>query len=150
MNAAMAKDEELLRMTPLRREVFDLIATSSRPIKAYDLLRALATRRGRVAPPTIYRTLNYLVNAGLVHRIECLNAFSACPHAAPECEHVFLICEGCQNVTEVGASKAVRALRLACATAGFEPEQFTQEVRGICAACRASSKIDSRNRQTRG
>ena len=57
-----------------------------KPASAYDLIDDLKPD-GVKAPPTVYRALGRLIEAGLVHRLELLNAFVACTHAhasAPE------------------------------------------------------------------
>jgi len=35
-------------------------------------------------------------------------------------------------------------LRVVCASTGFEAKSFTQEVRGLCSACRASDVSEER------
>ncbi|UPT62635.1 MAG: transcriptional repressor [Hyphomonadaceae bacterium JAD_PAG50586_4] len=125
-----------LDLTPLRREVLDMIKASARPIKAYELLGLLSRRRGRVArAPTIYRTLDYLTRCGLIHRIESLNAYQACAHA-PACpEHVFLICDDCGEVSEIESMDARIALEIASTARQFRAEQVSIEVHGACRAC---------------
>src|SRR3954453_3718975 len=68
------------RLTELRRRVLELIWRSHEPIGAYALLDRLGRERGRVAPPTVYRALEFLIAHGLVHRIASLNAFIGCVH----------------------------------------------------------------------
>jgi Fur family zinc uptake transcriptional regulator len=122
-------------LTPLRRDVLDLIKRSPKPVKAYDLLRELSLSRERAAPPTVYRALNFLVGHGLIHRVEALHAFLACPNPSTGCDHVFLICERCGQVADAEGADAARLLREACADARFAPASVSQEVRGLCAAC---------------
>jgi Fur family transcriptional regulator, zinc uptake regulator len=117
-------------------EILDLIKLSAAPVKAYDLLRALSLRKGRVAPPTIYRALNALVEMGLIHRIESLNAFSACTHEAPG-DHVFLLCETCGSAQEIALSAVCETLRGVSAEKGFRAGRLTLEVRGACQSCYA-------------
>ncbi|HXD37644.1 MAG TPA: transcriptional repressor, partial [Rhodanobacter sp.] len=50
-----------LRLTPLRKEVLELIASEHKPIKAYDLLALLREKHGNAAPPTVYRALDFLL-----------------------------------------------------------------------------------------
>ena len=65
-----------LKLTPLRRRVLELVWAGHGPVGAYDLLQALAEGDARaVQPPTVYRALEFLREAGLVHRIDTLNAF---------------------------------------------------------------------------
>jgi Fur family zinc uptake transcriptional regulator len=124
-------------LTPLRREVLDLIEAAPRPVKAYDLLSALSARRGRMGPPTVYRALSYLLQRGLIHRIESLNAYAACacPRAAPG--HVFLICSACGEVQEVESAAARQALDVVTAAAAFSLAHLVIEARGLCCKCSA-------------
>jgi Fur family zinc uptake transcriptional regulator len=123
----------------LRAGVLDLVRNAERPIKAYELLRALAEDRGHVAPPTVYRALNYLTAAGLVHRIESLNAFAPCRCAGAlqdnPVAHVFFICNVCGAASEFAAPGAGLALRSVGDRIGFAYEVLTLEVQGVCSRC---------------
>jgi Fur family transcriptional regulator, zinc uptake regulator len=48
-----ASEERGLRLTPLRREVLELVAAAHKPVKAYDLLDRLREKHGNAAPPTV-------------------------------------------------------------------------------------------------
>jgi len=48
-----ASTERGLRLTPLRREVLQLVARAGKPVKAYDLLDSLRDTHGNAAPPTV-------------------------------------------------------------------------------------------------
>jgi Fur family zinc uptake transcriptional regulator len=77
-----------LKLTPLRQSVFQEIAGSHRAIGAYEVLDKLATRGERLAPISVYRAIDALVAAGLVHRLS-RNAFFAC-HAGHEMRQLIL------------------------------------------------------------
>ena len=64
----------------------------------------------RAAPPTVYRALEFLLEHGLVHRIESLNAFIGC--ASPKAPHSgqFLLCTGCGTATEMDDAGVQAAL----------------------------------------
>lgn len=63
-----------------RRRTYELLLEAGCPVKAYDLISTYAQAGERLAkPPTIYRALDFLLAQGLVHRLESLNAFLACP-----------------------------------------------------------------------
>ena len=70
-----AKD---LRFTPLRRRVLELVWSSHKPVGAYALLDKLRNEDLGSAPPTVYRALDFLIENGLIHRIERMNAFIGC------------------------------------------------------------------------
>ena len=53
------------RLTPLRKEVLELILNASGPMGAYDLLAKIKNNSDRpAAPPTVYRTLDFLLEKG--------------------------------------------------------------------------------------
>src|SRR3546814_3345406 len=54
------------KLTPIRRRVLDLIWQSHRPAGAHDLLALMGGEGPKVAPPTVYRALDFLVEPGLV------------------------------------------------------------------------------------
>ncbi|NWG54410.1 MAG: transcriptional repressor [Hydrogenophilaceae bacterium] len=123
------------QFTPLRRQVFELLTQAHAPAKAYDLLAKLG---GDAKPPTIYRTLEFLMKLGLVHRIESLNAFVACDVGACGRSTIFLICDRCGHAEEFDAGHALVDLGEAAARDGFEIKRTMIEATGLCAECKAA------------
>ncbi len=131
------------KMTVLRREVLGLILDSSAPTGAYDLLEKLRATHHRAAPPTVYRALDFLLEHGLVHRLERLSAFIGCvadPHEHAGHGHAhaaqFLICRNCRKVTEMEDDELAHALADAARRLGFTVSGATIEAEGLCAVCR--------------
>ncbi len=126
-----------LRLTPLRRQVLQEIAGSHTAVGAYDLLDRLARKSGRrLAPISVYRALDSLLEAGMVHRLESRNAFFAChtPHGAG-LKQVILACEGCGTVAEVQGEAIFDGIASVARQAEFAPARMLVEVSGTCAAC---------------
>ena len=128
-----------VRLTDLRREVLGLILESTAPTGAYDLLERLRVTRLRAAPPTVYRALDFLLEQGLVHKLERLSAFVGCvAHPAGD-EHAhaaqFLICRSCGKVAEIEDEALSHALAEAAARLGFAVTGATIEAEGQCASC---------------
>ncbi len=141
---ALAQAEALcqsrgLRLTELRRAVLELVWGSHKPIGAYDLLEELSKQRGRVAPPTVYRTLDFLLTHGLVHRIESLNAFVGCT-TGPDQPHnsSFLICTDCGRAAELDDPRIGAAIDETIQESGFRVRRRTIEVAGRCPDCAAA------------
>jgi hypothetical protein len=78
VSAQSSCERQGLRLTKLRRRVLELVWRGHTPVKAYDILEELRKEDRAAAPPTVYRALDFLLNAGLVHRIESLSAFVGC------------------------------------------------------------------------
>jgi len=127
--------ERGLRLTPLRRQVLELILAAGGPVKAYDLLDSLKTSHHSAAPPTVYRALDFLLENHFIHRLETRNAYVSCFH--PEASHSgqFLICEQCDQVTEINAPEMTQGVLKAAAEQGFKPSKEVVEVYGICRKC---------------
>jgi Fur family zinc uptake transcriptional regulator len=124
------------RFTPIRRHVLEALLSSHRPLGAYDVIEELAKRVARPAPITVYRALDFLMEQGLVHRIESRNAFLACAHNHDSSTSVaFLICERCGAVGEVAASSVTQPLIDGARASGFQPKMTVVEMTGTCATC---------------
>ena len=125
--------------TALRRQVLELVWSSHRPLGAYDLLDMLRDQRRNAAPPTVYRALEFLLECGLIHRIESLNAYVGC--GSPDAHHggQFLICRECSAVAELDDPAISRAIARKASALGFDVEQQTIEVTGLCPSCGAAA-----------
>ncbi|MGQ9368510.1 Fur family transcriptional regulator [Azospirillum sp. A39] len=129
------------RLTALRRRVLELVWRSHKPRGAYAILEDLSQQDGKpTAPLTVYRALEFLVEQGLVHRIESLNAYVGCP--APGLAHTgqFLVCEACGTAEEIDDPRIADAIRAGAAARGFDVRLPTVEVRGLCPDCRATHR----------
>ncbi|MFM7333477.1 MAG: transcriptional repressor [Tabrizicola sp.] len=127
------------RLTPVRRRVLEILLEEHKALGAYDVLARLAKDGFGNQPPVAYRALEFLVDQGLAHRIQRLNAFTACAHMGEEHAPASLICRTCHVVAEAEASTARSALDAEAARAGFHIERTTIEALGICPACRDHS-----------
>jgi Fur family zinc uptake transcriptional regulator len=124
-----------IRLTPIRQRIFELIWATHKAIGAYDLLAILQREDPNAKPVTIYRALDFLLNAGLIHKVASLNAFVGC--ANPETAHnaVLLICDACQNAKEVAAGEIYEAICAVAKKNAFQPQQLTLELHGVCDDC---------------
>ncbi len=129
--------ERGIALTPLRAEVLGIIYTCSKPVGAYDLLRKLRKSRPNAEPPTIYRTLDFLENNNLVHRLDSTNTYTACNH--PESVHhgQFLLCTACGNAIEVEDKRIKRAITACAGDHEFKINRHPTEIHGLCVECQA-------------
>jgi len=125
-----------VRLTPVRRRVLEILLEEHRALGAYDVLSRLVAEGFGNQPPVAYRALEFLVEHGLAHRIQRLNAFTACTHPGETHAPAFLICRQCSTVAEAEAGPARAALDEAAQRLGFAVERSTIEAVGLCPACR--------------
>jgi len=135
--ARQAFEEKKLRFTDLRQQVFSEIAAIRGSIGAYEILDRLSEKGTRLAPISVYRSIDALMEAGVIHRLESKNAYFACRRH----EHgrrgrpIFLVCEHCGGVTEAAAQDVFDRIREIAVEAGFKPKVKFVEVSGTCADC---------------
>ena len=126
------------KLTPIRRKVLELLLASVRATKAYSLLDEMRQIHPGSAPPTVYRALDFLLSAGLIHRIESINAFAVC-HDLTQCQHgILVVCQQCGNVTELHEPKLRQALVTQIEAAGYRLAGDGIELKGLCAQCQAN------------
>ncbi|HEY0235307.1 MAG TPA: transcriptional repressor [Afipia sp.] len=128
------------KFTPIRRRVLQALLASHRPLGAYEIIEELAESMPRPAPITIYRALDFLMENGLVHRIESRNAFLACGHDHDSSSVVaFLICDVCGSVGEIPGTALAQSFNEAARGTGFVPKLSVVEITGTCAHCQRST-----------
>ncbi len=140
VSTAMANAEALcaergVRLTELRRHVLEIIWSRHGPIRAYDILRQMDPKVGNATPNTVYRALDFLLGAGLIHRLDSLNAFMGCADPVSKHSAQFLICRKCESAAEIHDPALDRNLLKDARNLGFEADSRTIEVRGVCADC---------------
>ncbi len=126
------------RLTPIRRHVLREVWSSHEATKAYDLIERLSRHGEQVKPPTVYRALDFLLEQGLIHRIESLNAFVGCEHPQEPHQAILLICDQCGDILEEDNPAVHAALDDLAHQSGFAPRSAVIEVRGLCRACRTA------------
>ncbi len=136
--AQAACEAKGVKLTEIRRSVLALVIAARGPVGAYALLDRLKAERANAAPVTVYRALDFLLEHGLIHKIERLNAFVVCTegdHRHHDHFVQFLICRTCGTVAEMADHGISAALDQAAGLSGFRPDHATVEVEGLCGTC---------------
>ena len=131
-----------VRFTKLREYVFSLIWKSHKPITAYQLLDLIKDGDFSATPPTVYRTLDFLLEQGLIHRINSLNAYIGC--CQPETGHTgtFIICEQCEQAEEVNNEQIISAIEQVSKAHSFTLKSHVTEIYGLCPQCANQDKAN--------
>ena len=124
------------RMTRQRKTVLATLMTAKRPLSAYDLRDKLLPDDAAITPASVYRCLDFLMEHGLVHRLETTRSFVACGHADHSHAVQFLICRQCGVVVEAEDKRVAAATVSLGERLGFEVDQRTVELTGLCGTCR--------------
>ncbi len=144
-----------VRFTPLRQHIYKLVLQANKPIGAYDLITQLqhmrqladeddnTSKQGgvkksaakNVAPPTVYRSLEFLLAEGLIHQLTSVNAYVPCCHPRAQHTAAFLICTQCQGVQECSSLPVQEMMSFAEQDVSFQVERSVIELSGRCQAC---------------
>lgn len=125
------------RLTDQRKTVLRLLCVSEKPLSAYELLDRMRDVIKNPTPPVVYRALDFLLEEGLVHKLESLHAYIGCTH--PDHPHAsqFLICDDCGEVAEVEDPSVAKSLKAAGQSIGFSTKRPVVELLGTCAQCKS-------------
>ena len=133
--AELICNEQNLRFTDLRRNVFKIILQNHRPAKAYDVLEHLQENDSSAKPSTVYRTLDFLLEHGLIHKLHSSNSYTSCGHPKKHSQCYFLICDICNEAKECCDKSLTVAFNDIASANNFKARNITVEISGICKRC---------------
>lgn len=123
---------------PLTRQrdlVAELVLGSGEHLSADAIERGLRSRGERIGTATIYRTLDLLVEAGIVKAHDFGEGFRRFEPADGAAHHEHLICGRCGKVTEFSNERLERMLPVIADEHGFEHQRHRVEIYGTCREC---------------
>lgn len=127
--------ERKLQFTSLRRSIFKLIWQSHSPLKAYDILDQFQKKDPSAKPITIYRSLDFLIENRMIHKIESQNTYFGCSHPRELHNCYFTICRKCHIVNEGCKNNLLTPLYEDLKKEEFLVKHITLEIQGICRNC---------------
>lgn len=128
--------EHELKVTWQRMELLKLLTNTDQHFDAEEIYLQLHRRKKNVSRATVYRSLDTLVEEGLVQRLEFGDGRARYERTRDRDEHHdHLICTHCGKVLEF-YDLEIEALQIAiCKDHGFSPTDHTMHIYGICADC---------------
>lgn len=133
-----------LKMTRERDCILEEVYRIEGHFRPDDLLVRFRTNGIRISRATIYRTLDLLVEAGLVRR-ETFRGSGAHYERAHKVEghshHDHLYCTACGAILEFHNEEIERLQDEVCAALGFEPHSHSHQISGHCRDCRRRSAM---------
>jgi Fur family zinc uptake transcriptional regulator len=117
--------------------IIQALRQAGRPLSAYHLARVVSGEGDAIMPGQVYRTLERLIEQGLVLRIALLNAYYPRPAAGDLC----LICTGCHGVTFVEAPGLQACVARVGEAHRFAPSTRLVEAFGQCPTCSTTRPV---------
>ncbi len=124
------------RLTPIREAILRLIWQSHKPLGAYSIVDQLPGVTGkRILAPTVYRSIEFLLQMGLIHRLSSLNAYIGCPFPDSSHSDIFLICEHCGCAAEFSSHSIQSTIDQTADRVHFQINSQQVEILGLCCNC---------------
>lgn len=137
-----------MRLTPEREAIVEAVYSTHDHFDAEQWVGNFARQKGSQASrSTIYRTLNLLVEAGLLRCVARANDRQVYEHDYGYPAHDHLICRKCGDMIEFPNEAIAEVLETIAAEHGFRMSGHRLEVEGVCAKCsrppqRSHRKLD--------
>lgn len=122
------------RFTDQQRDMVRYIFEKHDHFDAEQLIDELKRDGFSVSRATVYRTLNKLVDAGLLRRLE-LGPRSYYEHDYGYPQHEHLVCEKCGKMIEFQNPAVEQMIRDVCQDNQFQTSGHSFIIRGTCGAC---------------
>ena len=123
------------RYTEPRKKVLEIVSSSKKPLKAYEILEKLGLELNNPKPPTAYRAIEFWQKYNFIHRIESLNAYSACISDHLHSGTQFMICDDCGKVMESTSCELPSKIQKELKKKQFRTTKWNLEISGQCNDC---------------
>lgn len=123
-----------LKKTDLRIQLVDIFLKEKKSFSQAEIIEALEKKYGLVDRVSIYRNLNQLKFAGIIHEIE-INKYVSCSHDCEKHSHVLLYCQGCQKHSEVKNHEQLNNFFKVINGFQFLSANKNIFLKGVCQAC---------------
>ena len=125
------------KLTNNQQTILSLLEISKEPLKAYAILFD-TQKKGIKSPLQVYRALDKLIEIGKVHKIESKNSYIACNNTdcSSKTSTSFLICELCDNVTELKKNNLSLYFTKQSEKSDFKYKKHNLEIYGVCKNCK--------------
>ncbi|WP_027094258.1 Fur family transcriptional regulator [Cohnella thermotolerans] len=124
-------------LTAQRKLILDIVSEASDHPTASDIIDRLKLQGQTVAYATVYNSLRYLTDQGLIRELKLEG--DASRYDARMEDHQHIVCTSCGRVDEVMTEIPKDWLRQIEAETGYSITEEQLLFKGVCAECRTSN-----------
>jgi len=117
--------------TRIRRYVYGYLLQSELPLGAYEILDMMKGV-GAQKPPTVYRALDWLIEAGLVKKVTSVSKYVALRPQHNNQTVAFLLCQKCGQAKKFDPGPMIEKLGEIAEESGFTTSENVIEILGNC------------------
>jgi Fur family peroxide stress response transcriptional regulator len=132
--AKLIKTETGEKLTRQREAVLRVIRGREDHPTANDIFEAARRRLPGISYATVYNSLRFLKEAGLVHEIKFGDSASRYDRETERHDHA--LCSQCGKLVDFDLPQAAELMKAAARRSKFKPESVHLTLKGVCPDCR--------------
>ncbi|HYO89988.1 MAG TPA: Fur family transcriptional regulator [Pyrinomonadaceae bacterium] len=134
MNKGIGEQGGAETLTPQRETVLQVIRESENHLTASEIFEAARRLRPTISYATVYNSLRFLKEAGLIREIHFGNAASRYDRETGRHDHA--MCTRCGKLVDFDLDLSNDLMRAAARRSGFKAETVHLTLHGLCPDCR--------------
>lgn len=125
------------QLTPQRKTIFEIITDASDHPTAADIIERLKARGCSYAYGTVYNSLRYLTEEGLIRELRLEG--DASRYDARTEDHQHIVCTSCGRVDEVFSAAPQDWIERVAKETGYRIDEEQFLFKGVCGSCRSTN-----------
>jgi Fur family ferric uptake transcriptional regulator len=130
-----------------REQIVDVFLRQDGHLSADDLVDLIRTQDRRISRATVYRTLQWMVDAGVARKVDFGEGWFRFEHSYRQPRHFHLICKSCHKSYEFLSSDIEAVVTEVAAARCFTPTQSVVQVYGTCEECRTGQEAETKSEE---
>lgn len=127
--------EHNLPVTAQRLAIAEVLLTSEHHLSAEEVAREVSARGRSVGTATVYRTIDTLLESGLLVERDFGEGFRRFEPARDVPNHEHLVCTQCGKVEEFRDERLERMTTIVAESRGFARQRHRLVIHGVCRDC---------------
>jgi Fur family ferric uptake transcriptional regulator len=123
-----------------RDQILNVFLRQQGHLSADELFELVRRENGRIGRATVYRTLQWMVKAGVARKVDFGEGRSRFEPSYRHPRHFHLICASCHRSSEFLSSDIESLVEEIAAARNFAPTQSVVQIYGTCEECRTGKK----------
>ena len=119
-----------------REQIVNVFLRQEGHLSADDLVDIIRREDQRISRATVYRTLQWMVDAGIARKVDFGEGRFRFEHSYRQPRHFHLICKNCHRSFEFLSSDIESLIEEVSGARAFTPSQSVVQIYGTCEACR--------------
>ena len=134
------------KLTRQRHAILEAIRDTEDHPTANEIFQAARLRLPTISYATVYNSLRYLKEAGLVHEIKFGDSASRYDRATHRHDHA--ICNECGKLVDFELPQAAELIQAAARKSKFKPLSVQLKLRGLCPDCSKGERAERKQKQS--